>query len=91
MIPLIIVIALVAILVGFLIVSCNGLVRSRNQVENAWSQIDIHVKRRLDLLSNLVEAVNGAAAHQRETMFNLEPKEYVEAKDQARTAPTVQF
>ncbi len=68
MIPLIIVIVLVVVLVGFLILSYNGLVRSRNQVENAWSQIDVQLKRRLDLIPNLVETVKGYAAHERETL-----------------------
>jgi len=68
MTPLIIVIAVVAILVGFVIVSYNGLIRSRNQVENAWSQIDVQLKRRLDLIPNLVETVKGYAAHERETL-----------------------
>jgi len=68
MTPLIIVIAVVAILVGFVIVSYNGLIRSRNQAENAWSQIDVQLKRRLDLIPNLVETVKGYAAHERETL-----------------------
>jgi len=68
MTPLIIVVAVVAILVGFVIVSYNGLVRSRNQAENAWSQIDVQLKRRLDLIPNLVETVKGYAAHERETL-----------------------
>ena len=68
MTPLIIVIVLVMVLVGFLTLSYNGLVRSRNQVENAWSQIDVQLKRRLDLIPNLVETVKGYAAHERETL-----------------------
>jgi len=68
MTALIIVIVVVAILVGFVIVSYNGLVRSRNQAENAWSQIDVQLKRRLDLIPNLVQTVKGYAAHERETL-----------------------
>ncbi|MEN9300743.1 MAG: hypothetical protein RLZZ254_524, partial [Actinomycetota bacterium] len=43
----------------------NGLVRKRNEVDNAWSQIDVQLKRRLDLIPNLVETVKGYAAHER--------------------------
>jgi LemA protein len=45
----------------------NGLVRLRNQVKNAWSQIDVQLKRRYDLIPNLVETVKGYASHERET------------------------
>jgi LemA protein len=48
--------------VGFLY---NSLVRRRNEVDNAWSQIDVQLKRRLDLVPNLVETVKGYAAHER--------------------------
>jgi LemA family len=41
----------------------NGLVRRRNQVDNAWSQIDVQLKRRYDLIPNLVETVKGYASH----------------------------
>jgi LemA protein len=45
----------------------NGLVRLRNQLENAWAQIDVQLKRRHDLIPNLVETVKGYAKHERET------------------------
>ena len=45
----------------------NGLVKRRNQVDNAWSQIDVQLKRRHDLIPNLVETVKGYAAHERGT------------------------
>ncbi len=68
MIVFIIVAVLVALIVISLIVAYNALVRSRNQVDNAWSQIDVQLKRRLDLIPNLVETVKGYAAHERETL-----------------------
>lgn len=43
----------------------NSLVRQRNEVDNAWSQIDVQLKRRLDLIPNLVETVKGYAAHEK--------------------------
>ncbi len=46
----------------------NGLVRLRNEVKNAWSQIDVQLKRRHDLIPNLVETVKGYAKHERETL-----------------------
>jgi len=68
MIVAIIVIAIVVILVLWLILSYNGLIRLRNRIENAWSQIDVQLKRRYDLIPNLVETVKGYAAHERETL-----------------------
>jgi len=65
---LIVVVLLVVALVGFLVLGYNGLVRNRNQVDNAWSQIDVQLKRRHNLIPNLVETVKGYAAHEKETL-----------------------
>ena len=52
----------------YVVVSYNGLVSLRNRIENAWAQIDVQLKRRYDLIPNLVETVKGYAAHERETL-----------------------
>jgi LemA protein len=67
---LIIAIVVVAVAVLFLLVLVgmyNGLVRKRNRSENAWAQVDVQLKRRHDLIPNLVETVKGYAAHERGT------------------------
>ena len=64
----VIVIVVLVVLVGlFFWLGFNGLVKRRNQVDNAWSQIDVQLKRRHDLIPNLVETVKGYAAHERGT------------------------
>jgi len=82
MLPLIIllVIAVVAVLAG--VAMYNGLIRSKNQVENAWSQIDVQLKRRLDLIPNLVETVKGYATHEQETL-----QQVITARNAAIAAP----
>jgi LemA protein len=50
------------------VLTFNGLVRLRNQVRNAWAQIDVQLKRRHDLIPNLVETVKGYMKHERETL-----------------------
>ena len=74
---LIIALIIIGLLAIFFILQYNGLVRLRNGTENAWSQIDVQLRRRYDLIPNLVNTVKGYAEHERETF---------EAVTQARTA-----
>lgn len=67
---LLIVIIAIIVIIGLLIVKYyNDLVNGRNRVENAWSQIDVQLQRRNDLIPNIVETVKGYASHEKET-FN---------------------
>jgi LemA protein len=68
MIAVYVVIGIVVILVIIAIAMYNSLVRLRNQVKNAWAQIDVQLKRRYDLIPNLVETVKGYTKHERETL-----------------------
>ena len=77
MIAVIVIIVIVALLVIALIALYNRFVRLRNRVDNAWAQIEVQLKRRHDLIPNLVETVKGYAAHERGTF---------EAVTQARAA-----
>jgi len=64
-------IILVVIVIGlgfYLINLYNGLVRGRNEVKSAWSSIDVQLKRRYDLIPNLLETVKGYASHERQTL-----------------------
>ena len=63
-----IVLGIVALLLVALILLSNRLVTLRNRVENAWAQIDVQLKRRHDLIPNLVETVKGYMTHERETL-----------------------
>lgn len=62
------VIAVVAILVLYFVAVYNGLVARRNQVREAWATVDTQLKRRYDLIPNLIETVRGAAKHESETL-----------------------
>jgi len=64
----IIIIAIVVLLAIWFIASYNGLVRLRNRIDSAWSQIGVQLERRHDLIPNLVETVKGYAAHERGTL-----------------------
>jgi LemA protein len=68
MVAVYIIIGIVALLLIFFIATFNGLVRLRNQLRNAWAQIDVQLKRRHDLIPNLVETVKGYKIHERETL-----------------------
>ena len=72
-----IILAILALLVVWLIVLYNRFVQLRNRVDNAWAQIEVQLKRRWDLIPNLIETVKGYAAHERGTF---------EAVTAARTA-----
>ena len=62
-----IVLGAIALLVALVVLLYNRLVTLRNRVDNAWAQVDVQLKRRYDLIPNLVETVKGYAAHERET------------------------
>jgi len=65
---IIVVLVVVAAVLLALVLLYNSLVGRRNEVDNAWSQIDVQLKRRLDLIPNLVETVKGYAAHEKATL-----------------------
>ncbi|MDR6664170.1 LemA family protein [Rhizobium sp. 1399] len=73
------VIVLIALYVIFIY---NGLVRSRQMAEEAWSGIDVQLKRRADLIPNLIETVKGYAAHEKTTL-----EEVVELRNKAQAVP----
>jgi len=79
---LLIVLAVILILAIWLVSAYNGLIRRRNQIENSWAQIDVQLKRRLDLIPNLVETVKGYAAHEKSTL-----EAVINARNVAMQAP----
>jgi len=79
--PIVIIVAVALAIVIWVVAIYNGLVSRRTETRNAWSQIDVQLKRRYDLIPNLVEAVKGYAAHERETLENV-----TQARNQAIAA-----
>jgi LemA protein len=84
MITLLVVLGLIVVLGVIVVGMYNGLVRLRNRVKNAWSQIDVQLKRRHDLIPNLVETAKGYMAHERETL-----EKVVQARNMAMNAEGV--
>ena len=80
---LIVILVLVAVVALLLVVLYNRFVRLRNRVDNAWAQIEVQLKRRWDLIPNLVETVKGYAAHERTTF-----EEVTRARTAAQQAQT---
>ena len=85
MVGLIVLIVVVVVIGAWLIGMYNGLVRLKNQLKNAWAQIDVQLKRRHDLIPNLVETVKGYAGHEKTTLQNV-----VEARTKAVSAQGVE-
>ena len=83
---LLIIILVIIIVIAFLLVKYyNDLVNGRNHVENAWSQIDVQLKRRNDLIPNIVETVKGYAGHEKSTF-----EEVTKARSSIANATTVE-
>ena len=66
--PLILVGIVAIVVIAFIFGMYNGLVRKRNRVREGWSDIDVQLKRRFNLIPNLIETVKGYAAHEREVL-----------------------
>jgi LemA protein len=85
MVWLIVLIAVILLLALAVVALYNRLVRLRNRSENSWAQVDVQLRRRYDLIPNLVEAVKGYAAHERSTF-----EEVTEARTRAQQAQGVE-
>ena len=80
-IVLLIIVGILVLVASWLAGAYNGLVRLRNHVKNAWAQIDVQLKRRWDLIPNLVETVKGYTKHEAETLQRV-----TEARNVAQSA-----
>ena len=69
--PLIIVVAVIAIVGVYILAMYNGLITTRNRVKESWSGIDVQLKRRTDLIPNLIETVKGYAKHEKSVFENV--------------------
>lgn len=82
---LIVLLVLVAAVIIWLITGYNGFISSRNDVEESWSAMDVYLKKRYDLIPNLVNTVKGYAEHEKTTLENI-----VKARNTAMAAQTVE-
>lgn len=80
---ILIIVVVIAILILFVMSTYNSLIRLRNKIKNNWSQIDVLLKRRADLIPNLVETVKGYAKHEKSTF-----EEVIQARNQYTSATT---
>ena len=80
-----VVIGIVGVVILWWIATYNRMIVLRNRIENAWSQVDVQLRRRYDLIPNLVETVKGYAAHERQTF-----EEVTKARQAGIDARTVQ-
>ena len=81
---LLILLIVFAVIIVFVVGIYNGLISLRNRSENAWAQVDVQLRRRYDLIPNLVETVKGYAKHEKETFQSV-----TEARSKAINAGTV--
>jgi LemA protein len=77
------ILVIIAVLAVYAVYTYNGLVKSRQMTEEAWSGIDVQLKRRADLIPNLIETVKGYAAHEKGTL-----EEVVAMRNKAQAVPS---
>jgi LemA protein len=80
-----VVLVAIAVLVGWIVAVYNGLIVLKNRVDEAWSDIDVQLKRRYDLIPNLIETVKGYAKHESETL-----EKVIQARNLAMGAQTTE-
>lgn len=80
-----IILVIVIMLIGFIIIHYNNLIKARNRVRNAWAQIDVQLQKRFDLIPNLIETVKGESMYE-----NLTFEKIVQARNNYRGAETVE-
>lgn len=85
MITILIIVAVIAVIAIWVISAYNGFIRLRNTVEEAFATMDVYLKKRYDLIPNLVETVKGYAAHEKTTLENV-----VKARNMAADAKTIE-